>query len=228
MKQVLGILIVAAMAMIVACQGNTAADTVQTAAETVAETATTAVKKATAEIVKSTLNVGEVAPDFNLKNVDGSMVSLAGFEDVKGFIINFTCNTCPFAVKYEDRVIALQEKYKDKGYPVINIMPNNTEVKPGDSYDNMQERAKELGYAYYLDDSAQEVYPTYGASKTPHIFLLDAERVVRYIGAIDDSANDAESVSVRYLEDAIAALDAGKEPDPNFTKAIGCSIKVKK
>lgn len=222
MKQVLGLLGIGIALTIatIACTGN--------GAEAEVSAVTNAVKKAAVEVVKNALDVGDVAPDFNLKNVDGKMVSLAGFEAAKGFIINFTCNTCPFAVKYEERVIALQEKYAGMGYPVINIMPNDTEVKPGDSFDKMQERAKELGYQYYLDDAAQKVYPTYGASRTPHIFLLDAERVVRYIGAIDDNVDDASEVSKFYLEDAIAALEAGKTPDPSFTKAIGCSIKVKK
>lgn len=174
------------------------------------------------------LKVGDIAPDFKLENVDGKMVSLAGFKDVKGFIINFTCNTCPYAVMYEERIADLQKKYAPMGYPVINIMPNDIDVKPGDSFDKMKMRAKKVGYTYYLNDAAQEVYPQYGASRTPHIYLLDADRKVRYIGAIDDNAQDAEAVEERFLENAIAALEKGEEPNPAFTKAIGCSIKVKK
>ncbi|MEM9992363.1 MAG: thioredoxin family protein [Bacteroidota bacterium] len=175
-----------------------------------------------------TLKVGDIAPDFSLQNIDDNMVALSDFKDAKGFIINFTCNTCPFAVLYEERVVALQEKYAKKGYPVINIMPNDIDVKPGDSFQNMKIRAEKVGYEYYLNDAAQKVYPTYGASRTPHILLLDAKRKVRYIGAIDDNAQDATAVQQHYLEDAITAMEAGKEPEPNFTKAIGCSIKVKK
>ncbi len=228
MKRVLGLLTVAAVIGLVAfaCNTETATSGVKEATATVADVATDAVKEVAKKVVKNTLKVGDIAPDFNLKNIDGEMVSLASIEDVKGYIVNFTCNTCPYAVKYESRAIDLQKKYAGS-YPVINIMPNDTDVKPGDSYDKMQERAKELGYEYYLDDSAQEVYPTYGASRTPHIFLLDADRKVRYIGAIDDNT-EADEVEKTYLEDAIAAIEAGKEPDPDFTKAVGCSIKVKK
>ena len=173
------------------------------------------------------LQVGETAPDFSLKNIDGEMVSLADFEDVKGFIINFTCNTCPFAVMYEERVVQLQDKLEEKGYPVINIMPNDISIKPGDGFTEMQKRAKEVGYKYYLMDEKQEVFPKYGASKTPHIYLLDKDLVVQYIGAIDDNAQDADGVTQNYVMDAIMALEKGEKPDPNFTKAIGCSIKKK-
>ncbi|MEM8526693.1 MAG: thioredoxin family protein [Bacteroidota bacterium] len=178
-------------------------------------------------LTKNGLQVGDTAPDFRLKNVDGKMISLADFEEAKGFVINFTCNTCPFAVMYEERVAKLQDQLEAKGYPVINIMPNDISMKPGDSFENMQKRAKEVGYKYYLIDAEQEVFKKYGAEKTPHIYLLDKELMVKYIGAIDDNAQDADGVTQNYVMDAIAAVEAGKNPDPNFTKAIGCSIKVK-
>ncbi|MEL6718147.1 MAG: thioredoxin family protein [Bacteroidota bacterium] len=173
------------------------------------------------------LQVGDTAPDFELKNVDGKMVSLADFEDAKGFVVNFTCNTCPFAKMYEGRIAKMQDKLEAKGYPVINIMPNDITIKPGDSFENMQKRAKEVGYKYYLMDAKQEVFKQYGAEKTPHVYLLDKDLKVRYIGAIDDNAQDADGVTQNYVMDAIMAVEEGKDPDPNFTKAIGCSIKVK-
>ncbi|MEM0993134.1 MAG: thioredoxin family protein [Bacteroidota bacterium] len=173
------------------------------------------------------LQVGDTAPDFSLKNVDGKMVTLADFEDAKGFVINFTCNTCPFAKMYEERIVQLQDKLEAKGYPIINIMPNDVSIKPGDSFAEMQKRAKKVGYNYYLIDEKQEIFPKYGASKTPHIYLLDKDLVVQYIGAIDDNAQDAESVTQNYVLDAVEALEKGAKPDPNFTKAIGCSIKKK-
>lgn len=178
-------------------------------------------------LTKDGLQVGDTASDFKLKNVDGEMVSLADFEDAKGFVINFTCNTCPFAKMYEGRIAKMQDKLEAKGYPVINIMPNDVTMKPGDSFENMQKRAKEVGYKYYLIDETQEVFKQYGASKTPHIYLLNKDLTVKYIGAIDDNAQDADGVTQNYVMDAIAAVEAGKNPDPNFTKAIGCSIKVK-
>jgi len=175
------------------------------------------------------LEVGDTAPNFSLKNVDGAMVSLDDYPDAKGFIVTFTCNHCPYAIMYEDRLIALHEKYAPKGYPVIAINPNDPEVQPDDSFEKMIQRAEEKEFPFaYLFDEGQEIFPQYGATRTPHVFLLDKERVVRYIGAIDDSANDPAAVSRRYVEEAIRAIDKGKEPDPTFTKAIGCSIKVKK
>ncbi len=174
--------------------------------------------------------VGDVATDFKLKNVDGTFVSLSDFEEAKGFIVVFTCNTCPFAIANEDRIIALDRQFKDKGYPVVAINPNNPEVQPGDSFAAMQERAKAKGFTFpYLLDEGQEIYPQYGATKTPHVYILEKEGgqlLVRYIGAIDDSARDASTVTKRFVEDAVEALLAGKPVAPSTTKAIGCSIKA--
>ena len=171
--------------------------------------------------------IGDKAADFELKNVDGTMVSLASMENVKGYIVTFTCNHCPYAVMYEDRLIDLHNKYAAKGYPVVAINPNDPAVQPEDSFEKMQERAEEKGFPFvYLFDEGQEVYPQYGATRTPHVFLLDADMVVRYIGAIDDSPRAADAVEKKYLEDAIMALESGVAPDPATTKAVGCSIKT--
>ena len=174
--------------------------------------------------------VGDIATDFKLKNIDGQMVSLADYTDAKGFIVIFTCNTCPYAVKYEDRIIDLDQKYADKGYPVIAIMPNNVEVKPGDSYESMQARAKSKGFTFpYLIDEDQTIYPQYGATKTPHVYILEKSKegnVVRYIGAIDDNYQDAAKVNTKYVEEAVDALLDGQEIKEKQTRAIGCSIKV--
>ena len=175
------------------------------------------------------LEVGDKAPDFNLQNaIDDSWVSLGTYEDAKGYIVIFTCNTCPYAVMYEDRIIELHNTYAAKGYPVIAINPNDPDVKSGDSYDAMKVRADEKSFPFaYLFDSKQEVFPAYGATRTPHVYLLDSDKTVQYIGAIDDNAQDEEAVNKTYLADAIHALEKGKTPDPTFTKAIGCTIKVK-
>ncbi|MBR9920748.1 MAG: thioredoxin family protein [Bacteroidetes bacterium] len=174
------------------------------------------------------LSVGDKAPDFELLGVDGETVSLADFEDAKGFIVTFTCNHCPFAVLYEDRLIELHNEYAPKGYPVIAINPNDPEIVPDDSFDNMKKRAEEKGFPFvYLFDKGQTVYPAYGATRTPHVYLLDANQIVRYIGAIDDNARDPEAVEVKYVENAIAAMEKGEKIDPDFTKAVGCSIKSK-
>lgn len=178
--------------------------------------------------VSAGYKVGDQAADFSLKNVDGTMVSLADFKGVNGYIVIFTCNTCPYAQMYEDRIIALHTKYASQGYPVVAINPNDPDVKPGDDFAAMQARAKEKKFPFkYLLDAGQKVYPVFGATRTPHIFLLDANRYVRYIGAIDDNAQNPGEVTVKYLENAIAALKAGNNPDPAETKAIGCTIKVK-
>ena len=180
-------------------------------------------------LVSNGYQPGDKATDFKLKSVDGKMYSMANYKDAKGFIVVFTCNTCPFAVKYEDRVNELAKKYKSKGYVLLAINSNDPEVQPDDTFNKMQTKAKDKGFAFpYLVDEGQKIYPQYGATKTPHVFLLDKNLVVKYIGAIDDNADDADSVKEHYLENAIAALESGKEPSPALTKAIGCSIKAKK
>ncbi|GAA3785385.1 thioredoxin family protein [Corallibacter vietnamensis] len=174
--------------------------------------------------------VGDIATDFKLENIDGTMVSLADYKDAKGFIVIFTCNTCPYAVAYEDRIEALNKKYASKGYPVIAIMPNNTDVKPGDSMEAMRARAKAKGFTFpYLMDAGQKIYPKYGATKTPHVYVLqktDKGNQVKYIGAIDDNYQDANAVNKKYVENAVDALLAGKEVQETHTRAIGCTIKV--
>lgn len=174
--------------------------------------------------------IGDAAEDFSLKNIDGNMVSLADYKNAKGFIVIFTCNTCPYAVMYEDRIIALNNKYASKGYPVIAIMPNNTDVKPGDNFDAMKQRAQEKGFTFpYLIDEQQSVYPKFGATKTPHVFILKKDNglnIVEYIGAIDDNYKDASAVKTKYVEKAVDALLNDEDVTPTETKAIGCSIKV--
>jgi peroxiredoxin len=174
--------------------------------------------------------VGDIATDFSLENIDGSMVTLADYKDAKGFIVIFTCNTCPYAVAYEDRVEALNKKYASKGYPVIAIMPNNTDVKPGDSMEAMKARAKAKGFTFpYLMDKGQKIYPQYGATKTPHVYILQKTTKgnrVEYIGAIDDNYEDAKAVNEKYVEEAVDALLNKKEIKTTETRAIGCTIKV--
>ncbi|HQK41138.1 MAG TPA: thioredoxin family protein [Flavobacterium alvei] len=179
--------------------------------------------------VPTPYKIGDKATDFRLKSVDGKMYSMADYKDAKGFIVVFTCNHCPFAVKYEDRINDLSKKYKSKGYILLAINPNDPALEPTDSYELMKVRAKEKGFAFpYLFDDGQKIYPQYGATKTPHVFLLDKNQIVKYIGAIDDNVDSAADVKEKYLENAIAALESGRTPSPETTKAIGCSIKTKK
>ena len=158
------------------------------------------------------------------------MISLSDYPDANGFIVIFTCNTCPYAVAYEDRIIALDQKYKSQGVPVIAINPNNPAVQPRDDFAHMQQRAAEKGFTFpYLLDEGQEIFPLYGATRTPHVFLLektDPGNKVRYIGAIDDNYSNADAVETKYVEDAVDAMLGGQEIPLETTKAIGCSIKV--
>lgn len=173
--------------------------------------------------------VGDQARDFNLKNVDGKMYSLAGMQGAKGYIVVFTCNHCPYAMAYQDRIIELHKKYAPLGYPVVAINPNDKDLQPDDSFDNMKKRAKEKNYPFlYLYDETQEIAKAYGATRTPHVFLLDKDRTVRYIGAIDDNHEDASAVKEKYLENAVDALRAGKDVPVKETKALGCTIKWRK
>ncbi len=174
--------------------------------------------------------IGDKVTDFSLKNVDGKNVSIATLKD-KGVIVIFTCNTCPYSKLYEDRIIELHRTYAPKGYSVIAINSNDAKNYPGDSFDNMVKRAKEKSYAFpYLYDESQKVATQFGATRTPHVYLLNKESdglKVAYIGAIDNNAK-GNNISKFYVQDAIDALLAGKEIPQNFTKAIGCTIKWKK
>ena len=184
----------------------------------------------TTDSVDNGYYIGDIATDFNLENIDGKFVSLSDFNDAKGFIIVFTCNTCPYAVLYEDRIEALNKKYASQGYPLIAIMPNNVQTKPGDSMKSMKQRAIDKGFTFpYLMDAGQKIYPQYGATKTPHVYILESTTrgpVVRYIGGIDDNYKDATLVKTNYVEDAIEALKKGNLIKQTTTKAIGCSIKL--
>ncbi len=175
--------------------------------------------------------IGDQAKDFKLKNVNGKQVSLADYKDAKGFIVIFTCNHCPYSVAYEDRIIETDQKYKAKGYPVIAINPNDPELYPVDSYDNMIIRAKEKSFTFpYLFDETQEIYKRFGATKTPHVFILSnkaGKYTVEYKGAIDNNYKDASQASSHYIDDAVEALLQGKKPELTETKAIGCGIKTK-
>lgn len=182
-------------------------------------------------IVNAGYTIGDEATDFSLIGTDDKTYSLAQYTDAKGFIVIFTCNHCPYAKAYEDRIVALDKKYKDLGYPVIAINPNDASVQPEDSFDLMKVRAQEKGFTFpYLVDEGQKIYPQYGATKTPHVFILQKENgknIVKYIGAIDNNHENANDVSEKYVEAAVDALLAGNEIAVKETVAIGCTIKVK-
>jgi peroxiredoxin len=176
--------------------------------------------------------VGDTASDFKLKNVDGKMISLADYTSAKGFIIAFDCNQCPVSKAYNERIQALHEKYAPLGYPLIAINPNsNPDKKEGESFEDMVKQANKKGYKFpYLYDEAQQTVKAFGATNTPHIFVLNkvgSEFKVAYIGAIDDNTRSASNAKARYVEEAVDALIAGKAVATPKTKAVGCGVKLR-
>ena len=175
--------------------------------------------------------LGDKATDFSLRNVDDKMVSLKDYNGSKGFIVVFTCNHCPFSKAYESRILDLDKKYAELGYPVIAINSNDVNKSPDDSFELMQELAKEKNYSFpYLYDETQEIARNYGATRTPHAYILRKESnslIVKYIGAIDDNADEPENAKIRYIQLAVDALISGNEVTIKETKAIGCTIKWK-
>ncbi|MBL6447416.1 thioredoxin family protein [Fulvivirga sp. 29W222] len=181
--------------------------------------------------INSGYQVGDTVKDFELKNVDGEMLALSDFEDENGVILIFDCNTCPYSQAYRERIKSLHANFKSKGYPVLAINPNDPGRSPGDAFDKMVAYAKENGYKHdYLQDVDQSVARAFGATNTPHVFVLKNNKgafKVAYVGAIDNNTKDAAAADKKYVEDAVNALLKGKEPATNKTKAIGCTIKWK-
>ncbi|QDW22212.1 thioredoxin family protein [Flavobacterium sp. KBS0721] len=184
-----------------------------------------------AQAQTATLKAGQTAPDFKLKNVDGKEVSFASYPKAKGFIVVFTCNTCPYAVAYEKRIIELDKKFKPQGYPVIAINPNDPEASKADAYDKMQQLAKDKKYPFpYLFDQGQVVTDQYGAKYTPHLFIVSKTakgNIVEYVGAIDNDPEGTKTEKTKYAEDVIAALKSNQKPAITETKEIGCTVKRK-
>jgi peroxiredoxin len=173
------------------------------------------------------LKLGDKAPmaTTKMKNVDGKEVSVADVAGKGGTLVIFTCNHCPFVIAWEGRIAEIGNAFLKKGVGVIAINPNNPSEKPEDGYEQMQARAKKLGLEFpYVVDTTSEVARAFGASRTPEIFLFDADGKLVYHGAVDDN-KDAKSVDKRYLQDALDALLAGKPIPVAETKAVGCTIK---
>jgi peroxiredoxin len=181
---------------------------------------------------QATLMPGAAAPSIRLKNVDDKTVSLNDYPQAKGFIIVFTCNTCPYAKAYEKRIIALNDKYALLGFPVIAVNPNDAEASPGDSFEKMKILAKAHRYNFpYLFDEGQVVTAQYGAKSTPHIFVVSKTSnslLIEYAGAIDNDTPDTNPAKTNYAEAAVEALLQHKKPAVAFTKAIGCGVRWKR
>jgi peroxiredoxin len=172
------------------------------------------------------LNIGDKAADFSdIIGVDDKKHALADYKDAKAVVVVFTCNGCPFAKSYEDRLIALQKDYKDKGVQLVAINVNN---RPVDKLDKMKERAKKKEFNFpYLYDESQKSAKDYGAELTPEVYVLDADRKIAYMGSVDDNIEDFR-VKKHYVKEALDAVLAGKKPETTETKPKGCSVKYDK
>ncbi len=182
-----------------------------------------------------TLALGASAPEFDLPGVDGRAHSLKDFASGKVLVVVFTCNHCPTAQYYEPRLKQFVADYKDKGVSLVAIMPTDPQsvrldelgwTDLSDSFEEMKIRARDhqFNFPYLYDGETEAVSRAYGPVATPHVFVFDQERKLRYAGAIDDSER-VQHVTKQYLRDAVDALLAGKEPPLTKTKVVGCSTK---
>lgn len=171
-------------------------------------------------------NPGDKVADFTLTNFDGKSVALSDYKNQKGVIVIFDCNTCPYSKAYNERIINLHKTFAPKGFPVVAINANDG---PGDSFADNAARAKSKNYEFvYLQDKTQEVARAFGATNTPHVFVLErkgGDFVVAYIGAIDNNSRNAAQADKKYVEDAVNAILNGESIPVARTRAIGCGIK---
>jgi peroxiredoxin len=180
------------------------------------------------------LRIGDKAPDFDLMGVDDKRYTLKDFANAKLLLVVFTCNHCPTAQAYESRINKLHSDYKDKGVALVAISPNDPKAVRwdelgytdlSDSFEEMKLRANERGYKfpYLYDGDTQKAALAFGVLATPHAFLFDSERKLRYVGRIDNS--DVKTVTSNDLRNAIDALLAGKPVPVEKTRTFGCSTK---
>ena len=173
-----------------------------------------------------TLQLGDTAPNFSLPATDGQTYSLEDFRDAKLLVIAFTCNHCPYVINSEERVLDFTRDYKDKGVAYVAINSNSVGTYADDSFEHMKERARERGFEFpYLRDGSQAVALVYGALRTPHFYVFDAQRELRYTGRMDDNPRNPGSETTHELRDAVDALLAGREVEVPLTNPIGCNVK---
>jgi peroxiredoxin len=172
------------------------------------------------------LRSGDEAIDFELPGVDDRRHALTDHADKEAIPVIFTCNHCPYARAWEDRIIQIQADYADRSVQVIAISANDPEKYPADSFPKMKERAQEKGFNFpYLFDESQEVARAYGAERTPEVFLFGTDGTLLYHGTIDDNYEHPKAVKNHYLRDALDAALANEEPPVVETRPIGCTIK---
>jgi len=173
-----------------------------------------------------TLDIGKKAPDFSLPAADGKACRLADFAAAPVLVVCFTCNHCPYVIGNESREKAFVVKYRGRGVAYVAINSNDVNMYAEDDFPHMQARAKALGFTWpYLWDESQAAAKAYGAVKTPHFFVFDQARVLRYVGRMDNSPRDASLAKTHELADAVDALLAGKPVPLAVTEAIGCTVK---
>jgi peroxiredoxin len=173
-----------------------------------------------------TLELGQSPPDFNLPGVDGKNYTPDSFKDAQLLVVVFSCNHCPYVIGSEERIIAFANDYAPRGVRMVAINSNETVGHPGDSFEHMKQRAAEKRYPFpYLRDDSQEVALAYGALRTPHYYVFDADRKLRYTGRMDDNPRNPGKETTRELRDAVDALLAGKKPPVEVTNPIGCNVK---
>jgi peroxiredoxin len=173
-----------------------------------------------------TLQLGAKAPDFKLPGVDGKEYSLANYAKAKVLVVAFSCNHCPAAIGAQDRMIQFVKDYKPKGVEMVVINSNEDQGHPEDSFEHMKARAKEKGFPFaYVRDASQDVAKAYGALRTPHFYVFDAQRKLRYTGRMDDNPYDAAKATQHDMRNAVDALLAGKKPPVELTNPLGCNVK---
>lgn len=174
------------------------------------------------------LAIGTKAPmlDTPVKDVTGKMLTLNEVAGEKGLLVIFSCNTCPWVARWEDRYNPVADLAADNGIGTIALNPNTGSRDNGDSYEDMQQRARESGYTfYYALDEQSRIAEAFGATHTPHVFLFNSDMELVYRGAIDDNARSAAVVEEPYLKNAIKALGAGRPIADKTSKSLGCTIK---
>jgi peroxiredoxin len=179
-------------------------------------------------LIGGELEIGSAMPlmDHQLADISGNTMTLADVKGDAGTLVVFSCNTCPWVIRWEDRYVSLANTYAPKGIGMIAVNSNAARFGSEDSLEEMVEHAKNNGYNFpYAQDPESELASAFGATKTPHIYLFNADDKLVYLGAIDDNAKNAKKVEVPFLANAIDALLAGKPINPQTTKALGCSIK---
>lgn len=173
-----------------------------------------------------TLQLGAQAPDFHLPGTDGRNHSLASFADCRLLLVAFWCNHCPYVIGTEEKLIRMTLEYAPEGVRVVAINSNSAENHPEDSFDGMVQHARVHNYPFpYLRDESQQTARAYGAMRTPHFYLFDESRRLRYTGRLDDNPKFPDKATTRELCDAVDALLAGREPSPAVTNPIGCNVK---